>query len=264
MDQVRARVKALAMPQWLSTFLMILSTSIILGYSSPTFGFNPVSLRMLLALFISLFVVNVGVSAIVMRFAKQRYGLDSILRPLPAAMLLAVASVAISRFAHIQPGFLFGVVISVTFAVELSKKVDGQIALLTVGSTIILGVLAWLGFSLLMANAPTEPSYWFELLRDSLVGITIESLATLVIALLPLEFVDGKVIFNWSRWAWAAAYFVAASAFFLIVLPISDSWGTSSAPVLGWSFFFLIFAAFAIGVWAYFRFRKTPETEEHE
>lgn len=54
----------------------------------------------------------------------------------------------------------------------------------------------------------------------------------------------------------------AVFAFVVIVLPMGDSWGEISAPLLGWVAMFAGFAVVAVGVWAYFRFVPEKSREE--
>jgi hypothetical protein len=82
------------------------------------------------------------------------------------------------------------------------------------------------------------------------------------VALLPLEFLDGKKIFQWNKWAWAGTYVVALVAFIVVVLPLSGNWGDMSAPLFGWGAFFAGFAVLVIGVWAAFRFVRPKVTSE--
>src|SRR5690606_38237273 len=212
---------------------------------------NGASARLLLAMVISLTVVNVGVSLLVMAAARRRYGVASVLEPMPAALLLVALSVLVSRLAGLSPGFLFGLVVGVAFARELRKREDGILAVLGIGATILLGVAAWFGYGLLGADGS---GFWYELSRETLVAITLESVGTIVITLLPLEFLDGKVVFRWSKLAWLATYIVGLVVFLLVVVPLSDNWGEASAPLLGWGALFALFAVLAIGIWAYFRF----------
>lgn len=234
-------------------------TALILGFGDPTFTWDAASLRLWVAIFASLFFVNVAVLAMVRRTALRTFGLRSWLDPMPAALIVVALSVLVSRLAHIEPGFLFGLVVGVVFTRELLKAEDGRLAhhatLLLVG----LGVGAWLLFSTL----PAEGGVAVQFARDLLAATTLEALSTLLVALLPLAFLEGGTLFQWSKAIWAGVYVVAVAAFVVIVLPMSDSWGDVAAPLFGWVTLFAVFALFALGVWAYFRFvpSKLPEHE---
>lgn len=98
----------------------------------------------------------------------------------------------------------------------------------------------------------------------------MEAVGTLIITMLPLTFLDGKVIFSWNKWAWAGVYLLTIAVFAVIVMPISNNWGAMTAPIFGWGTLFVVFAIVAFGTWAVFRFiprrtaatTSTPEAEE--
>jgi hypothetical protein len=211
---------------------------------------------------ISLGVINVGITSIVQLFARRRFSAASTLVAMPAALLLVFASVLVSRFLGVQPGFLFGLILGVSFAVELGGRREAQIAMLGIGLTIVVGLGAWLGYGAIVGAHIAHPGFWMLLLQETLVATTAEALATMVIGLLPLEFFDGKVIWRWSKWAWGITYAVAVAIFVIVVLPMSGNWGQVSGPLFGWGGFFVIFALLAIGLWAWFRYRKVREPQE--
>jgi hypothetical protein len=81
-----------------------------------------------------------------------------------------------------------------------------------------------------------------------------------VVALLPIDFLDGRTIFRWSKLAWLGAYAVTALVFLFVVVPMSDNWGSMSAPILGWGTLFAVFAVVAIATWAVFRRRVSSSS----
>jgi hypothetical protein len=260
-DSLRARLRAITLPPAVSATIVGVAATIILAFASPTFGFNGASLRLLLALFISVVVINVGISSIVQLVARQRLHLASSLEALPATLLLVAASVLISRALGVEPGFLFGFVLGIKFAVELGKRREALLALLSIGLTMVVGVGAWLGYSALeRANIP-DHGFGILLSREVLVAITAEALATMVIGLLPLAFFDGRIIWDWSKWAWAGTYVVALVLFIVIILPQSDNWGKSSAALIGWGGVFIIFSIIAVGLWVWFQVRRRRRAE---
>jgi hypothetical protein len=257
--RIKAAVKAIPVNTWVATLGIIGLTALILGFSDPGFGFNGSSVRLWIALVVSIVLLNIVVSSIVMSVAKRRFTVDSTLEPMPAALLLVALSVIVSRLVGIQPGFLFGVVLGVAFAVELRKKQSAQLVMLGIGLSVVIGIGAWFGYSALATNG-AEPGFWQLLLQETLAATTVEALATMTIALLPLEFLDGKTIFEWNRWAWAGTYAVALVTFIVVILPLSGNWGQMSAPLLGWGAFFAGFAVLAVGIWAFFRFVRPRVT----
>ena len=102
---------------------------------------------------------------------------------------------------------------------------------------------------------------------ETLVAITLEAVGTMIIAMLPLSFLDGKTIFRWNKWAWAGIYLLTVAVFAVIVMPISNNWGAMTAPIFGWGTLFVVFAIVAFGTWAVFRFlpgRRAATTSSPE
>lgn len=247
-------VAAARINRWVGTIGIIAGTAVVLGFADPGFGFNGASLRLWMALVISIVLLNVVVSSIVMSVAERRFRIGSTLEPMPAALLLVAASVIVSRLAGIQPGLLFSIVLGIAFAYELSRRQDALLTMLGVGLSIAIGVAAWLGYSALAATGGDDPGFWHLLAQEILAATTVEALATMVIALLPLDFLDGKSLFQWNKWAWAGIYVVAIVTFVIIILPLANNWGEATAPFLGWGALFGGFAAFAVLAWALLRY----------
>jgi hypothetical protein len=247
-------VAAARINRWVGTIGIIAGTAVVLGFADPGFGVNGASLRLWIALVVSIVLLNVVVSSIVMSVAERRFRIGSTLEPMPAALLLVAASVIVSRLAGIQPGLLFSIVLGIAFAYELSRRQDALLTLLGVGLSIAIGVAAWLGYSALAATGGDDPGFWHLLAQEILAATTVEALATMVIALLPLDFLDGKSLFQWNKWAWAGVYVVAIVTFVIIILPLANNWGEATAPFLGWGALFGGFAAFAVLAWALLRF----------
>ena len=209
-------------------------------------------MRLLFGMLISVAVINIGIYLLVLKLAKRSYGLTGTLRSLPGALLIVALSVLVSRLAHISPGFLFGVVLAVTFATEPPAAQRAKVVILTTLLTIATGILAWLGYSALVGLHGS--GFWYELALESLVAITLEAVGTMIITMLPLTFLDGRTIFRWNKWIWAGIYLLTIVVFAVIVMPISNNWGAMTAPIFGWGTLFVVFAIVAFGTWAVFRF----------
>jgi hypothetical protein len=261
---LKRRVKQVKVNPWLGGSVIILLAALLLGFAEPDFGFNGSSARLWFALVLSLAAVNLIVPAITGIFSRRAFSAPISLRPLPAALLLVLVSALISRVGHIEPGFLFAGVIGVAYGAKLNRSSSGILALVSVGATVLLGLTAWLGYSAVAPLAEAHPSFWNLLWSESLSATTIESLATLVISLLPLRFLDGSTIFAWKKWVWAVAYFAALVILIFVIAPISDNWGPESAPLFGWGVFFILFALVAVGIWAVFRLRSGSADERDQ
>lgn len=249
-----APVARLLANPWVGSGATILAASIMLGFADPDFGFTGASVRLVLAMVAAVVVINVGISLVVMKVAKRAFDVSAVLQPMPAGLAIVGISVLVSRLAGISPGFLFGIVLGVAYARELKLRDEARLGILTVGLTIAAGLLAWIGYGVASATIAGQ-GFVNNLLIEALAAVTLEALGTLVVALLPIEFLDGRTIFRWSKPAWLGLYAVTALIFVFVVVPLSDNWGTMSAPVFGWGTLFAVFATVAIITWAVFRRR---------
>ncbi|CAN5509621.1 hypothetical protein BH09ACT4_BH09ACT4_19360 [soil metagenome] len=239
---------------WVGSGLTILVAAFLLGFADPNFGVNGTSVRLMLAMIIAVFTIHVGLALVVMRVARRAFDVTAVLRPMPGALVLVAVSVLVSRVMGISPGFLFGVVLGVVYARELKLRDEARLGVLGVAITIAAGLIAWLGYGIASAIA-SGPGFVNNLAIETLAAITLEALGTLMIALLPIEFLDGKTIFRWSKLAWLGLYALTVLVFVFVVVPLSDSWGTMSAPLFGWGTLFAVFAVVAVVTWVLFQRR---------
>lgn len=246
--------RVLAHPWW-GTAITVGAAAFILGFADPDFGFTEASVRLFLAMVLAVAAINISLSLVVMRVAKRAFDVSAMLKPMPAALAIVALSVIASRAMGISPGFLFGVVLGVAYARELRLRDDARLGVLGVGLTIAAGLLAWLGYGIASATMSGQ-GFANNLVIEVLAAITLEALGTLIVALLPIEFLDGRTIFRWSKVAWAGLYGLTALVFLFVVVPLSDNWGTMSAPLFGWGTLFVVFAVVAVATWALFRRRR--------
>jgi hypothetical protein len=268
LDPIRRRVRQVVerfhrrFPNpWTSSLLLVGLGAVILGFADPEFGFTGKSARLVIALAISLTVLNIAISAVVLAFGRRRFGIRNAFTPMPAALIVVALSVLLSRLTGIPTAFLFGLVVSIVWSQRQTIRQSGALALMLMGLTIAVGVSSFLIYSSL--HESHEEGFWHELWLEVFAGLSLESLATLLIALLPLKILDGRRIFSWSRIAWVAIYFVALIAFVLVVTPVAHDHGFLEAPPWGWMIAFACFATIAVIVWALFRaFPKREEGDE--
>lgn len=259
---------------------LIAVSAIIMSFADPSTGFDLKSLRLVLALGLVLVIVNYTAIAATHLLARPRRSLPT---PRPAAsappygppihsaspqppaalggriavrplgLLLVLASVLISRCAGIQPGLVFGLVLGLELGRRLTPRAEGRLAAAVSLVLLGLGVGSWLLFGALAPGWRTAPTFENQLAADVLTGITVETITALLIALLPLTFLDGAAVWGWSRRIWAGLYLVSATAFALILLPLPSVWVEVPTLLSPWTIGFALFTLASIGVWLGFR-----------
>ncbi|WP_375000620.1 hypothetical protein [Aeromicrobium sp. CTD01-1L150] len=215
----------------------------------------PVAIRLYLAVLVSLVIMNGAAALTAWGVAGRRYRLPTRLVLMPAFLVLAAASVLVSRVFELQPGILFGLLMTVVVVTRLDRGQAGRTAAAGCAGFLVLGIVAWFLYSAIDVEAT---GFGTQVLREALTTITIGGIGSVIIALLPITFLDGRTVFEWSRGVWAALYTVAVAAFMLIVAPLPESWVEASLRSLLWSGVFGAFGLAAVSVWAWFRFRPTP------
>lgn len=242
-----------SLPGWLPiTFGLVLAT-IMSAFVDPGFGFNPGSVRMLASMGIAFALESVA-GWVVIRAVLARTDPD--LNPKPefkfGSLLIILIAVILSRIVGFEPGMVFGLVVGLAYGVSLASAREVRVKLIGLAWAFAIGVVGWVGYSLLAGVSGWLPLFAAE----TLSAVAVSSLAALPVALLPLGGLDGGVLFRWNRWAWAGVYAVALFVFFFVLMPMPFSWGEIGTPLATWVGLYLAYAVFAVAVWAGFRFSK--------
>lgn len=237
----------------------LLAGGLLDGFLSPDFGANLSTLAVVLAMTASLVVITFSFRLPHLLYVRARMGEWGRLQVLPGALIVALACVGVSRLAHFEPGYLFGLVAGFTFSRQLATDTTGRLTLMASICLLGVGLLAWVARTpVAVAAARPDAGFWPIAGEACLVAIFVGALESVLFCLVPLRFLEGAKLTAWNRGAWAAIFAVAAFAFVEILLqPASGFLARSSSPrqALVALALFVGFGLFSIGFWAYFRFR---------
>ena len=200
-------------------------------------------LRLALAIGIALAVLN-GVAVLVAKITGAAFGWSTGIRLAPLLLGIAAVTALVSRVAGIQPPIVVGIVVAVWFTPLVGGRARGIVSLAQVAAIVVLGFGAWLAQS---ALGPVD-GFLPSLASEALSALCIAALGSAMVMLLPVHRMPGRLIWEWSRAAWAGSILVAATVAGVIIA------GGSGFPVpwvLGGA---LVFAAVSIGAWAWVRF----------
>lgn len=226
--------------------------AIISGFVDPSFGVNAMSARLLVTAFLSLLVFNVAAWWLVRVVMRTRHpDAVSTIRFRWGSLLLVAIAVLIARLLDFHPGVIFGLVAGLVFATTLSKAKNALVVILGTGFGLAVALLAWVGFSLLAPVTAGAPGNLLLVSASEFFSaVTIEGIASLPLALLPLLALDGHKLFDYSKWLWALCYAIGLLAFTLVLLTIPNSWGEISGDFVRWAVLFCAFGVVAVAVWA--------------
>ena len=248
-----------------ASVILILVSSIIFGFSDPHYGFDLVSLRLTLSLAIAMFIVYYLASLISGRIAKARWDVESEISMQPIALVFAIVGVVLGRLLGFSPGFLIGLALGLELA-NTAKSVHRAKALILRTSIIVgLALVAWLGYSLIQLwTAGGQETFWTGLVQDTLVSVTAEGLTGMVLALLPLSFMEGKELWDHSKLLWVGLFLFTGTAFSLLVLPTAMQGEVEGNNLAVWLLVLACFTAVTLALWLYLRLSRGKSAEEKE
>jgi hypothetical protein len=234
--------------------LTLLAGAILGGLLNPRFGLNAHSFEGLIATLIA-FSVGAIVSWFIARTFRRlhKYPSHTYLRALPMGLVIAAACVLVSRFSHFEPGYLYGVVISIAFIESMEDRHSVHLIAISTLSTLAVAVLAWFAWIPMNHLALQHGEFAEVILDDALASIFAGGLMGTVIGLLPLEGLPGGHLSKWRKDVWGVIFFIAL--FLLIEVELNPDSGPThpgGAPVVTAIVLFVIFGGLSIGLHRYF------------
>lgn len=242
------RIRSSGLPGWL--MWPGFAVAALLGaFVDPDFGFNLMSLRLVITLFLSFLLFNLAAWAIVRRIAvRLQPDSDPYLRFRWGSLALVIIAVIVARILGLEPGVIFGLVAGIAYATTLQAAKSAVVTIVGSAFGLALALVAWVGYSLLAPVPIDNAAYVF--LVEFLAGVTVKGVSTLPLSLLPLGNLDGAKLLGWKKVVWGASYVVGLAAFMLVLLTIPKSWGAIPGDFLRWLIVFGIYALVAVVVWA--------------
>jgi hypothetical protein len=198
--------------------LLVTAASIIFGFADPAFGFDLVSLRMVLGLGIALFTLTYVASRLSGWIIHRAWKVASGISMQPIGLAFAVLGVVVARVLEFSPGFLVGLVIGLQLAAQTPEPRRIRSTVVQLGVVVGIALAAWLGYSLTV-TVGGEPTFTSLLLQETMVALTAEGLTGALVAALPIGLLEGRGLFDRSRFLWAGAFLGIGTAFALVVLP---------------------------------------------
>ncbi len=244
----------------LSVALVMLATAVIYGFLDPAFGLNRASLLLVIAILAGVGVVTYVCSGTEVLATRRLFGAAAAVKPFAATIVVAIASVIVSRLAGLQPGVIYGFVASCAVAGELAddRAKSGRVALYPIAATALLSVAAFATVGPLRAANRDGGNGIFTVLETVCVIVFVGGIEGLFFNMIPLSIMDGGKLFRWRKWAWAGFAVPIAFAFWHVLLNHDRSSfdalrQASSLTVL---VIFVAYSLLSIGAFAFFRLRE--------
>jgi hypothetical protein len=183
------------------------------------------------------------------------------LRVYPAALVVAMACVLVSRLADFQPGYLYGIVAGFAFTTQLSREDEGRSAAFAAVAGLAASVAAWVAWIPVRdAVDGADPNVVRLILDAVLATMFVGGLQALVFGFVPVRFLPGAKVWAWSKRAWVALFAIGTFGFLHVLLHPEDEYDGSVTTMV------VLFVSFSLAsgaFWAYFRYR-TPEQQPDE
>jgi Bacterial Ig-like domain (group 3) len=238
--------------------LFLATGGVLYALLTPEFGFNLSSLALALGLAVAVAVTTIGFALPAVAFFGMRYRDRGQILVMPGTVLVGAGLVLVSRLAHLQPGYLYGLLAVVVFHHDLDQRTSGRLAAVSSLLVMVLAVVAWFA-RVPVTGATMRPGvgFWLVVLESALAGTFLIGLESTVVGLLPMRFLDGSRVREWSRAAWVALFaFGVFSVIEVLVAPGSGYVGHTSTPVVvAVAVLYLAFALGSVAFWGYFRYR---------
>ena len=231
--------------------------ALILSFLYPDFPGQDALLVFAIALF-GLVVANIVDFLPGDRYVARRYHAHGSVRVAVWTLGLAAVTVLISRVAGLQPGYMYGIIGTFTFAVALTLDDEGRMEAWAAVALLVLALVAWFG------RIPFEPTPGVPqsgpglIINMGLVSIFVIAVEGLVFGLIPLRFLPGEKIFRWSRWRWLLLWGAGLALFaHVLVYPVTLAQPSPDPATLTATLVSVgIYGAIAVVFWAAFRWRE--------
>lgn len=252
--------------------VVLLLTGFIYGFLEPGFGWNQKSVVLFLSLVASGGLVTYLYEGGEALMTRRTFRVNAGVRLYPASIGIAVVSVALCRAVDFQPGIVFGFIASSVLLqpATFSEKESGKVLLLPALSLLAVSIGAWLLVVPLRDFSTAHDGVWSALPESVAVAIFVVGLEGLFCTMVPLQFMDGKRLWEWNRVIWLGIFGVTAFLFWQILFNREEAYfnGLQHARAIGAIGVFALYVAVTVGTWAYFRYRnphgETPETAAEE
>jgi MFS family permease len=193
----------------------------------------------------------------------HQYPTQTYWRALPVGLAIALVCVLISRLSHFEPGYLYGVVVSVAFVGSLKDRHNAHLITISTISTLSVAVLAWLAWIPFNHLALEHGSnFMYGVIDDALASIFIGGIVGTVVGLIPLRGLPGENLSKWRKDVWALVFFVALFLLIEVELhPASGPTHTGAASLVTVIVLFVFFGGSTLAMRAFFAKRHTKKVD---
>lgn len=199
--RARAALAALPHPPALVSFSLVAAVMAVLA--DPSVAFSANTLAQMIGMSIAIALIVVVYDGTASRLIHRQTGFGRSYRLYPIAIAVAIGCLSLSRFMHVAPGVLYGLIVGVVFVGAVDPKLEGR-AYARASAYLAVAALVALVVHRLVSPAASgaSPSLGVIVVDTAAATLFVGGLQTVIVQLLPTRFVNGEKIAAWSRLSW--------------------------------------------------------------
>jgi hypothetical protein len=257
-------------PSPLILVLVVTLTAFLASLLDASFGLSRVGLELLLANLGAIAITTFAIGGATAYALASLHRISGRFRVYRGGVVVALASVALSRLTAAKPGYMYGVMVAYDSeeAAALPRHHQGRVTGIAYAVLLALSLLVWLLWT------PIKPAAIDALIREpnaptTVMLVTISAaistffvtgIGSLLFGLLPLRFLDGEKLRSWRQVIWAGFFALGTLVYVHVVLSSAANAPNPDREYGRAIALFLLFGVASTAFWAYFRFR--PERDE--
>ncbi|MDE3089051.1 MAG: lamin tail domain-containing protein [Chloroflexota bacterium] len=233
---------------WLGILLRLAALLIIYGlvlaFLDPSFDLvNRDAWLLILALALSAGLVSLT-DDIAQFIYLRLHGSNAVIRVHSGNLLLVITTTLFSRFSGLAPGLLIGSPAGIEEVTDPNFEIKSH--LLAVGSLAVVAIGAWALVPLFDTDA------WFKTLCLLIFAAAVQ---TLFFEMIPLKYLHGRGVFEFSRILWLALFAVTTTVFLQTMLNPDGAFVSAfkSPNMMVLAAVVAVFCLFSVAVWFYLK-----------
>ncbi|MFC7597480.1 FGLLP motif-containing membrane protein [Terrabacter sp. GCM10028922] len=236
--------------------------AVLYGLTDPNFGRDGAQTLLDAAGFlVALPLVTLAFEVPAERYARRGGRVPARLRVLPAALVIALVCAVASFLGQFQPGYVYGLIAG--YAVLTTSRMDratsARAVLVGSAALAVVSLTAWLAWAPLDSALTTVGAPGAQRVVDAVLAtVVVVGVQALAFQLLPLTFLDGHAVHEWSRTRWRVVYAFALFALIAVTFHPRTRNDTTDPQVLVMVALFALFGAGSVAFWAWFRYTPEP------
>ena len=234
--------------------VFVVATAVLSGYLDPGFGLNQKSIATFVGMLAGLVLVLVAFELPSVLLYRRR-AIRFWPRALPATIFVSLACLLLSRLTDFHPGYLYGLIITISVATNLDHKDEGRLLALGTIVTIGVAVAAWLALGVVAPAAATSADPVLIGAQTVLSMTVADGIQVAAFGMLPLSVLAGAAVRRWNPKVHAALWLFGIFAFGIVILNPQNGYlsDTTRTPLLTIVALLAVFAIGSIWFWNYFR-----------